>query len=265
MNSNLIKKALLLTTIVLFASCDKDASELGSNILGDDHFGLFKYDSATVTAFTQKTDAVQTNNNAVNQLGFYDNAVFGQTAASFATQVQLTTLKPVIIAPEDVNIYLDIPYLSPTATATGVTTAAGKFSYELNNIFGDKTGKIKISVFRISKQYNRTDPDRNNESQNYYSNDNIDPTIVGTRLNDGPVSNNDEFVLDKSERVIDVTETVANATAPATTKTYVAPTLRLKLNESLLTELKNTLATNLETQAAFADFFKGLYIKCHVL
>lgn len=261
MNSNLIKKAILLTSIFLFAACDKETNELGANIFGDDHYGLLKYDTSSVTAFTQKTDAVQTNNNAINQLGFYDNAVFGQTAASYATQVQLVTLKPVIIAPEQVEIYLDIPYLSPTATATGVSTDAGKFSYELNNIFGDKAGKIKISVFRTAKQFNRTDPDRNNELQNYYSNNNVDLSIIGTRLNDGPVTNNDEFVLDKSERAISISEIPTNSTTLTTTTTYNAPTLRLKLNESLLTDFKNTASINLETQAAFADFFKGMYIK----
>ncbi len=252
MNSIFSRIMLLLALMLLFASCDKEVNDIGANVLGDDHYGFESYTDASIVAFTQNTDAVQTNNNSINQLGIYDNPVFGKTIASFATQLQLETLNPVIIGETGVEIYLDIPYLEPTATAT---STAGSSTYELNNVIGDKTSKIKLSVFRISKQFDKFDSDRNGESKNYYSNDNIDATIIGTRLNDGAsLSENDEFVLDKSERTITTT-----ATPPVTT--YSPPTLRLKLNNSLLADLKATASTNLANQFDFSKFYRGLYFK----
>ncbi len=252
MNSIFSRIMLLLALTLLFASCDKEVNDIGANVLGDDHYGFESYTNASIVAFTQNTDAVQTNNNIINQLGIYDNPVFGKTIASFATQLQLETLNPVIIGETGVEIYLDIPYLEPTATAT---STAGSSSYELNNVIGDKTSKIKLSVFRISKQFDKFNSDRNGELKNYYSNEDIDATIIGTRLNDGAaLSENDEFVLDKSERTISTT-----ATTPVTT--YSPPTLRLKLNNSLLADLKATASTNLANQFDFSRFYRGLYFK----
>ncbi len=247
---------LLLAVIILFASCDKDVNDIGASVLGDDNFGFESYTGASVIAFTQKTDAVQTNNNSINQLGIYDNPVFGRTIANFATQLQLETLNPVIFNPTAVSITLDIPFLEPTATETSTATS---FTYELNNIIGNKNSKIKLSVYRISKPFNPFDNSRNNAPQNYYSNNDIDSEIIGSRLNDGPISENDEFVLDKSERSVTVV-TQENGTDKSVT-TYSPPTLRLKLNASLLNDLKNTSASNLSNQYDFSQFYRGLYFK----
>lgn len=248
---------LLLAGIFLFASCDQEVNDIGASVLGDDNFGFESYTGASVIAFTQKTDAVQTNLNSINQLGVYDNPVFGRTIANFATQLQLETLSPVIFNPTDVSITLDIPFLEPTATAS--TTIQRSFSYELNNIIGNKNSKIKLSVFRISKPFSPIDNSRNGAPQNYYSNDDIDSEIIGSRLNDGLISENDEFVLDKSERSVTVV-TQENGTSNSVT-TYSPPTLRLKLNASILNDLKNTSISNLSNQYDFSQFYRGLYFK----
>ncbi len=255
MNSIFSRIMLLLAVTFLVTSCDKEVNDIGANVLGDDHYGFESYSDASVVAFTQKTDAVQTNNNIINQLGIYDNPVFGKTIASFATQLQLETLNPVIIGETGVEIYLDIPYLEPTAT---LNSSTGTSTYELNNVIGDKTSKIKLSVYRISKEFYKFDSDRNGESKNYYSNYDIDATIIGARLNDGPIAENDEFVLDKSERVLTTTSTTSGGTANTT---YSPPTLRLKLNSSLLADLKATTSSNLATQIDFSKFYRGLYFK----
>lgn len=249
---------LLLAGIILFASCDKEINDIGASVLGDDHFGFESYTGASLVAYTQKTDAVQTNNNSLNQLGIYDNPVFGKTIASFATQVQLETLNPVIIEETNVDITLDIPFLLPTKTATSVTNS---FTYELNNVVGVKSNKIKLSVYRIKKDFNKSDSNRNGESQRYYSNENIDSEIIGARLNDGFISENDEFVMDKSERFVTVITSEVGVTPVTTSTTYSAPTLRLKLNPSLLQDLKNTTSSNLANQFDFSKFYKGLYFK----
>jgi hypothetical protein len=43
-----------LIALSLFAACDKDFNELGTDIVGDDHFGFERYTGATVKAYNQK-------------------------------------------------------------------------------------------------------------------------------------------------------------------------------------------------------------------
>ncbi len=260
MNSIFSRILLLLAGIILFASCDKGVNDIGASVLGDDNFEFESYTGASVVAFTQKTDVVQTNNNSIDQIGFYDNPVFGKTAASFASQLQLETLNPVIINESDVDITLDIPFLEPTATETSV---ANSFTYELNNIVGDKSSLIKLSVYRVSREFNKIDSDRNGQQQFYYSNDFVESRIIGNRLNDGLATNNDEIVLDKSEKSITTNAFVTtNGVKTFVTETKkIPPTIRLKLNQSLLNDLKSTLASNLASQDNFSQFFRGIYIK----
>ena len=67
-----------LITIFFIASCDKDFNELGTDIVGDDHFGFEVDSSATVKIYNQKLGAIASNNLAVNPLGFYTNPVLEQ-------------------------------------------------------------------------------------------------------------------------------------------------------------------------------------------
>ena len=52
--------------IIIFASCDKDFNEIGTDIVGDDHFG-FDIDSlSTVKAYNQKLGPIASNNLPIN-------------------------------------------------------------------------------------------------------------------------------------------------------------------------------------------------------
>ena len=81
-NTSFIKKILLVATVVLLYSCDKDFNAIGDDLIGDDHFGLEpeKYD---VLAYNQEVTPVQSNGLTLNGLGIYDNPVFGTTTANF--------------------------------------------------------------------------------------------------------------------------------------------------------------------------------------
>ena len=77
MNNNSFFKSFLviIASIALFASCDKDFNQIGSDIIDDGHFGFLKYTDASVVAFNQGVGVVQTNNLPLNSLGIYDNPV----------------------------------------------------------------------------------------------------------------------------------------------------------------------------------------------
>ncbi|HSN47509.1 MAG TPA: DUF4270 family protein, partial [Flavobacterium sp.] len=92
-NNSFFKPLLLLVSVVLFVSCDKDYNEIGDALIGENHFDLAKYTSSVV-AYNEKITPIQSENLPVNALGIYDNPAFGKTTANFATQVILATVNP---------------------------------------------------------------------------------------------------------------------------------------------------------------------------
>ena len=158
MNNKLIFKSIVSAFIItlFFASCDKDYNEIGTDVIGGDHFDFEKYTDATVTAFNQGTGFVQTNNLKLNSLGVLNNPVFGNTISSFATQVQLpagsvTTFGANVVVD---SVYLAVPYFS----TKGTTATDGSTKYELDSIYGRSAANIKLSVFESGYYINNYDP-----------------------------------------------------------------------------------------------------------
>ena len=87
-NNSFFKALLLLVSIHLFVSCDKDYNEIGDALIGENHFDLAKYTS-NVVAYNEKITPIQSENLPVNALGIYDNPAFGKTTANFATRNRL--------------------------------------------------------------------------------------------------------------------------------------------------------------------------------
>ena len=146
-NNSIFKQILLVVSIVLFVSCDKDYNAIGDGLIGDNNFDLDKDDLSTVQSTWNKTGAIASNNLDVNSLGILDNKVFGQTTANFVTQVQLASVAPVIDATlaqavESVTLY--IPYYTNATITTGTD---GRPIYKLDSIYGNKTSKIKLSIY----------------------------------------------------------------------------------------------------------------------
>src|SRR5690606_20299589 len=119
----------------LFASCDKDFNQIGSDVIGDDHFDFLPHDMSTVVAFNHGTGVVQTNNMQINSLGIYNNPVFGQTKAEFVTEVQMASVNPTFDQEKFIkldSVILTIPYFSTRKS----TDANGGSEYKLDSIFG---------------------------------------------------------------------------------------------------------------------------------
>ena len=60
-NTSFFKKILLIATVAVFYSCDKDFNALGDDIIGDNHFGL-EPELYDVKAYNQKVTPVLSNN-----------------------------------------------------------------------------------------------------------------------------------------------------------------------------------------------------------
>jgi len=276
MNNKLIFKSIISAFIitVFFASCDKDYNEIGTDVIGGDHFDFAKYTDATVTAFNQPTGFVQTNNLKLNGLGVITNPVFGTTVTSFATQVQLPAGSVTTFGANAVvdSVYLSVPYFS----TKGATETNGKTTYTLDSIYGKET--IKLSVYESGYFINNYDPspEANFESElKFYNNDRqlfennkkgaaADGSSVldGTRLNNSVIaSQNDVFGFSTTE-IITVDKGDDGIKDAEDVRTRTAPGMRLKLNndffkKKILEASEDKLANN----NSFKDYFRGLYFK----
>ncbi|MEC4003324.1 DUF4270 domain-containing protein [Flavobacterium sp. SUN052] len=274
MKFNFFLKTLIVgISIVIFASCDRDFNELGSGILGDEHYGM-DVSNYGVNAYNQLLGPVQTNNLPVNQFGYYNNSVFGKTKASFVSQLGLAVANPTFYDPTNVvvdSVYLYVPYYS-----TFVSTDDNSDStYELDSIHG--TDKIKVGVYESTTVLESLDASTGfQQIQKYYSDKQIDYNTSyganGGRLNndnksvyDHTITNdksqNDEFVFDK--RQIKIYKKNADGTPGFTdVSERKAPGMLLNLDTAFFKDkIVNAPAGKLYNNNVFKNYFRGLYFK----
>lgn len=257
-NTSFIKKILLVATVVLLYSCDKDFNAIGDDLIGDNHFELQgeKYD---VLAYNQEVTPIQSNGLAINGLGIYDNPVLGTTTGNYVSQLTLVDYAPTIgEEPVVESVVLSVPYFNHIKS----TNTDGSNVYELDSIFGAPEGKLKLSVYESGIQMRSSYFDSGSQlAQLYYTDQNadFDNFKKGDRLNDDPnVLQNDQFFFDSKE-IVDVT---TDATTGKETTTRVAPEMRLNLNKAFFqSKVLGAPATKLANTDAFQEYFRGLYFK----
>ena len=285
------KKSFLRSTIlfgfitIIFASCDKDFNELGTNIVGDNHFGFEKYTDATIKAYNQKLGPIASNNLPINALGFYSNPAFGTTQANFVTQLELSNLSPIfnntdptlwVALPTIDSVIVDIPYFKNLKTAN----ADGTNNYVLDSIFGEDvasaTSKFKLSLYQSNYYLRDLDPDQSLvEQQLFYTDQNnlIDNNKIPVLLNNAPLTDpatgaegthnadgreNDQFYFDKREHKLTTIGT------DLTTKIYTRypPSMRLHLRTDVFYDkILNAPSGQLASNALFKNYFRGIYFK----
>ncbi len=265
--NSFFKQILLLVTVVLFVSCDKEYNVIGDGLIGQNHF-MLKDTTFSVVAYNQKITPIESQNLPVNALGIYDNPAFGKTTASFATQVILSVVNPIISTnPIIDSVYVNIPYF--TDPLKNVANSDGSTTYVLDSIYGAPKAKIKLGIYESGYFMRDSDPVGGFQTaQKYFTNQNTDFNTlkIGNRLNDdSDVSQNDAFFFDASEHYLWTTD----PTTKVVTKTRSAPGMRLKLNKSFfMSKIINAAATattngsgKLATNDVFKNYFRGLYFK----
>ncbi|MFD1601450.1 DUF4270 domain-containing protein [Flavobacterium artemisiae] len=257
-NTSLIKKILLASVVVFLYSCDKDFNAIGDDLISDDHFGLepHKYE---VLAFNQEVTPIQSNNLPTNALGIYNDPVFGETTANFATQVTLESYAPSIgEEPKIESVVLSIPYFSHVTQ----TNTDGSSVYALDSIFGAKDGgKIKLSVYQNGMQMRNSYFDNGNQfAQLYYTDQNADfESLKASPLlnDDADITQNQEFFFNAIERKDSITGTDGKKTLQRS-----KPEMRLNLNtKEFQDKILNAPASKLASANVFQEYYRGLYFK----
>ena len=270
---------------IFFASCDKDFNELGTDIVGDDHYGFEKYTDASVKAYNQKLGPIASNNLPINPLGFYSNPAFGATQANFVTQLELSTVNP-IFNNTDATLYVNLPVIDsvimdiPYYKTLKTTNSDNTNEYELDSIYGAEVGstasKFKLSVYQSNYYLRDLDPAQSlAEQQLFYTDDNslIDNNKVPVLLNNAPLTDpasgaegihnadgreNDQFYFDKKEHKLTTYET------DGITKKYTryVPSMRLHLRTDVFNDkILNAPSGQLANNALFKNYFRGIYFK----
>jgi hypothetical protein len=263
--NSFFKTFLLGLSLVLFASCDKDFNEVGTNIIGEDHYDFDVDSTKTVVAYNQPFGAVQTNNLPTNALGYYNHPVFGKTKASFVTQLELIAANPKFINPGAVEIdsvYLYVPYFI-NARKTVKNSQTGDSTYELDSIYGGNP--IKLEVFESNYYLRDFDASTGlEEVQRYYSNqkqlfDNNYNTVAG-RLNDSTAQiQNVNFEFKPNEIKLQYYNFEKEETV---VKQRLAPGIFVKLSrEFFMQKLVNAPAGTLTNNNTFKNYFRGLYFR----
>lgn len=264
-NNSFFKNIFLLFSVIFLTSCDKEFNEIGGDLIGENNFDLSKQ-TYSVSGYTQKTNAVQSNNLAVNPLGIYSDVNFGQTIANFNTQLTLSSVVTSVGAnPFVESVILTVPYFVDS-DQTKLNTD-GTRTYVLDSIYGPDKAKMKLSVYESGFFMRDLDPATAfKERQKYYSNQNadFDALKLPTLLNDSSdKSQNEEFFFNPAERAVVTTDTVTNAK----TTTYSAPAMELALNKAYFkTKIIDAINSGkLASNEVFKNYFRGLYFKIEKL
>nr|WP_314895917.1 DUF4270 domain-containing protein [uncultured Flavobacterium sp.] len=262
-NISFFKKILVLASIILLYSCDKDYNAIGGDLIGDNHFDLSTYTS-NVLAYNQKIGPIQSDNLAINPLGIYNNPNFGETTANFNTQLTLPSpITTISTRPYVVSVVLTIPYYY-NASKT-VTNTDGSHVYTLDSIYGADKAPMKLSVYESGYYMRDTDPAGGFQlAQKYYTNQNtyFDDAKVSNPLNDDDAADsaqNDKFFFDPAEHVVTTTDSITKVV----TTTRTPPGMQLNLNKSYFKTkiIDGAIAGKLASNDVFKEYFRGLYFK----
>lgn len=265
----LTKGLLAAFAIGMFFACEDEVNTTGSGIVNEVNFVTNLASDFSVVAYSRNyPDGVQTNGSPVGVLGIYNDPVYGKTTASFLTQVSLSRFDPSFGEnPEVTSVVLTLPYFT---SLTGVDEE-GNDEFRLDSVF-QKTGPVKLSLYRSNFFLNDLDPATGFEEQAaYYSNDIssanglIDESVLqsellSVRLNaDGSPIAAEMTKLDNFEPT--------NLAIQVNDSTRVAPSLRVELDKNYWQQViidqegNNTLLN----PNSFNDYFRGLYLKIEAI
>lgn len=254
--------ATFVLSAIFLTSCDQDFSEIGSGIVDENHFGSAPDVSATITAYSQKIGAVQSNNLPINPLGIYKDPIFGKVKANFVTQIELATPNPVFDVEKNQvldSVVLTIPYFS-----TKTTNAALKEVYKLDSIKG-KT-PIDLKVFESGYVLNDLDPALNfSAQQRYYTDQDADfnANKKGTKLNNSiNAKENTAFVPDSIAYIAFKKDRGLKEIVPREVEATLAPRMRLKLDKAFFEQkILNAPQGKLLNNSIFKEYFRGIYFQ----
>jgi hypothetical protein len=247
------KLLLVLIAIVLMASCEEDLGTIGSGIIGDQDVNTTLDASKTILSYSRKLQAVQTNGLLTNQLGIYNDPVYGMSKINLLAQVVLEETNPTInFLPILDSVVLYIPYFGDATTDDEQNT-----TYTLDSIYGNTP--MDISIFESNYFLRDFDPNTGFElTQNYYSNQNpLFQSFKGTLIHTIT-----DFVP-SAEGYTETTTEVDDSGEDTETNTVVTPGIRVMLPKQFFRDkiLRMEGTPELLNNSNFREYFRGMFFE----
>lgn len=260
MKKTFFKAFLFVVTAVFIISCDKDFNEIGGDFVDNDHYG-FETTSFEVKAYNEQFGSVQTNNQPLNLLGYYNNPVFGRTTANFVTQLELNIENPVFYKlPQDIvidSVYLHVPYFSKV---TNTDSSTGNRTFDLDSVYG--SGKIKLEVFRSGYFLRNLDPNGLQEQQIYYNDNTQRAEIEGaTNMNTAVRLNNSTQAYQNDDFEFSPNEIKFLKADGVTVRERLLPGIYMDLDKTVFKSAIIQGGANINNNNIFKNYFRGIYFK----
>ncbi|WP_292244912.1 DUF4270 domain-containing protein [Mesonia sp.] len=251
--------AFLTIAISLFAACEDDFSDVGSDLVNNNNFNSLLYDSSNLNAYSVKINGAQTNNFNNLLLGVYNDPVYGKMTANVVSQLSLGTTNPDFgIDPVIDSVVLSIPYYS-----TAVDIDDDATIYELDSVYGN--GPIDLSIYRNNYYISSLDPNNDYEAQEYYTNqyntfDQNHSSLALLEISNYTPSAQETVLIELNEDESDDTEQVFDTVRST-------PSFRYHLDTEDFQEIifDREGSSDLISNANFQNYFRGLYFKSESL
>lgn len=214
--------ATFFIALFVFIACKKEETNIGANLQGEG-LNVIKTDTFTLLTYTDILDSMQSDETAINLLGFYADPVFGDVDCGIVTQVRLSSSNP---------------SFSATPGEVVVDSVVLALAYSGIKWYGN-LDNINVEVYEMSEDLIRND-------QEYYTWTN--PLHNATNL----VEVGSEII--KPDPISEV---------PLGNGDTLVPHLRIRLDPALLGDHLVSIneAGNMASDDAFVSAFKGLYVK----
>lgn len=263
---SIIKALLAITVVAGLQSCDKDFTEIGSEIIGDNDLNIDTYQVKDIVAYTQPYGAVETKNLISMPFGSIDNDEFGRVNSSFVTQLlsSSSTFDAINTSAVVDSVYVYIPYYSVYDKVEDDITY-----YKLDNVVGE--GSFNLEVYQNDYFLSEANPGTG-QALAYYSDWSsvFDAHKKGIQLNDlNKTQQSSEVSFTKRNVIIYKRDKDGNVVINDVTKKpevaeTLSPGLWLDLNIAPFQNMFSDILANknaYKDPAYFANYFRGLYFK----
>lgn len=180
-------------------------------------------DTITVRSSTVREDSILTNTLKQYPLGFFNDPVFGKTAANIALSLTMVNNNTTF------------------GTAPVLDSAVLVLHYG-DEFYGDSTSKFRIEVRQLAEQLTA--------NKNYFNNSgfNVSAAVIGSQL-----------VTIRRKDSVKVNQIITGKPDAIKNK---APQIRIPLSSSFINNnFINAAAANFSTQDVFRKFIKGLHLR----
>ncbi|RSC95167.1 DUF4270 family protein [Tenacibaculum singaporense] len=258
-----------LLCLAAITSCEKDFSEVGTNVVNNDKFetGEILLDVKITPIDIESVQADNINTNISDYwLGVYNNPNAEKIEASIISQIgyviNLNNKDTDTTAFNLDKVILKIPY---QATSKGTTD--GVTSFKLDSILGNPNIATNIQVFQNETYLNTLDPSDPSKRNKFYSDDEY---LGDNILSEGgiyelkPKATDTTFIFDRIDRSSSLTSTTTykDTVRAINSQKLKVPFLAIPLD---ITKMKALFwdkfhSEEFASKEAFDDYFRGIKI-----